>query len=143
MEIVLSIATPLGTSRETDLIYETCAVTVRDKELLADLIVLRMSDLNIILDMDWLTVYHANMNCSQRIVTFTPLDQPSFQILGTTRPAAIQIISALKAKKFVSKGCTGYLASLVETSKVKPRVKDIPIVCDYSTYSGGTPWATT
>lgn len=104
---------PLGVSLDTDLIYKNYAIRVRDEELPTYLILLKMSD-----------YFH-------KIVTFSPIDQPTFQLQGTNRLAGMQLISTLKARKLINKGCTGYLASLIDTSKMKPSLEDIPILHEY------------
>ena len=45
-----------------------------DRELFEDLIVLDMDEYEIILGMDWLSKYHAKIDCRKKIVVFHPLD---------------------------------------------------------------------
>ena len=74
------MSTPFGTtlsSREvmySDRILRACPIIVDDRKLLADLIVLYMIEYEIILGMDWLSKYHAKIDCRKKIVVFHPLD---------------------------------------------------------------------
>lgn len=73
MDVILSIATPLGVSLDADLVYGDYVVQVGGKGLPADLILLDMNDFNVILGMDWLSAYHATVGCFHKRVTFSPM----------------------------------------------------------------------
>lgn len=64
-------------------------------------------------------------------MTFSLIDQPSFQIQGMNRLVGLLVIAILKARKLINKGCTSYLASLIDINKLKPRLEDILIVWEY------------
>lgn len=44
----------------------------------------------------------------------------------------MRIVSVLMARKFINKGCIGYLAPLIEVGKEKLKLEDIPIVSEYT-----------
>ncbi|XP_063942644.1 uncharacterized protein LOC135150311 [Daucus carota subsp. sativus] len=44
----------------------------------------------------------------------------------------VKLISALKAKKLLTKGCDGYLAFVKDTSKVESRIEDYVVVGEYA-----------
>ncbi|XP_023732608.1 uncharacterized protein LOC111880411 [Lactuca sativa] len=53
-------------------------------------------------------------------------------IYGEQRPKSLKIFSFLKARKFISKGCSIYLAYTVDTSKEeKKSVNEVPVVNEY------------
>ena len=63
---------------------------------------------------------------------FQPLKVKSFKFQGTTRKRAVLTISALKARKLLSSGCKGFLASIVVLSKeTELTPEDVPVVRDY------------
>ena len=43
-----------------------------------------------------------------------------------------EIISLMKARKCLSKGCTSYLAFVIDAKKEKKEMKQIIVVCDFS-----------
>lgn len=111
MDVILSIATPLGVSLDADLVYGDCVVQVEGKGLPADLILLDMNDFNVILGMDWLSAYHATVGCFHKRVTFSPMGWLHFRLMVGT--VGVRIIYALRARRLLSKGCTGYLVSII------------------------------
>ncbi|EOY20476.1 Uncharacterized protein TCM_046344 [Theobroma cacao] len=50
--------------------YESCVVRVKDKDILVNLVVLDTLDFDVILGMDWLTPYHASVDCFHKLVIF-------------------------------------------------------------------------
>ena len=57
----------------SDMVLKTCFITVEDKELSVDLIVLDMDEYEVILGRDWLSKYHIKIDCRKKIVVFHPL----------------------------------------------------------------------
>lgn len=110
--------------------YKSCLIEIENKEFPADLVLLDMKDFDVTLGMDWLAAYHASVDCFHKVVTFKPVDQPSFQIQGV-KNSKVQIISALQARKLLNNGCIGYLTSLIGDKQGKTKIEDILIVRDY------------
>ena len=48
--------------------------------------------------MDWLSKYHASIDCMKKIVTFQPPDEEEFLFIGETKKLRTPVISAMKAK---------------------------------------------
>lgn len=69
----------------------------RRKEFSADLIILDMQDFDVILGMDWLQKYKANIDCDKKQITLKLSDHPDVvysgdkQGLGTTNIAEISV----------------------------------------------------
>ena len=94
-------------------------VEVDGRELFVDLIELAMDDFDMILGMDWLSKYGATIDCKRRMVTFEPKGEVPFVFVGTAGGPRVPIISPLKARDLMQGGCIGFLASVVDTSKVE------------------------
>ncbi|XP_060212226.1 uncharacterized protein LOC132639846 [Lycium barbarum] len=97
---------------------------------LAGLIEMPFQDYDVIVGMDWLHRYHAVVDCRSMHVRFRA---PSFShiIVPGERSLTSNIISAVVTRKMVSQGCEAYLAHIFDTYLESPRLKDIPIVCEF------------
>jgi hypothetical protein len=75
---------PIRDSLVTDLVYRSCVVQIADRDLLVDLILLDIQDFDVILGMDWLSTYHASVDCYSKRVTFhIPINLDSIlRVLG-------------------------------------------------------------
>ena len=116
----------------SDRVLRACLIIMDDRELFTDLIVLNMDEYEIILGMDQLSKYHFKIDCRKKIVVFHPLDTDQFVFQGIHTSSRFPLILATKAQRLLEKGCTGYLASVVDVSveqKLKP--EDVPVVQDF------------
>ena len=102
------------------------------RELYADLIELAIHDYDVILGMDWLSKYCANIDCRRKVVVFQPEGEEKFMFKGEITGPRTPIISSLKARRMMGKGCQAFLASIVDTTKNTPEgIEDIRVVCEY------------
>ncbi|KAL5539165.1 hypothetical protein UlMin_046037 [Ulmus minor] len=107
-------------------------IILSERELYVDLIVLDMYDYDVILGMDFLAKYNATIECRLRRVVFRLNEEEKFSFIGERHRKQKTVISAMKARKMISSGCTGYLASVVDTTKEeKAKPEDIPIVRNF------------
>ena len=88
-----------------------------------------MNDYDVILGMDWLSTHHAVIDCRKKKVEFRPPEGIGFEFKGTSRSRLVPTISALRARRMLAAGCTGYLAHIIDkTAEFKLEAKDVPIV---------------
>ena len=72
MDFVLSVVSPLGGEVDTCSICRGCVVRITGQDLVADFVVLDMAGYDVVLDMDWLSTYHATVDCYKKMVTIHP-----------------------------------------------------------------------
>ena len=96
----IHVSTPSGDLLTGTLVYKSCPIDVSSHKLFVDLIVLDIRDFEVILGMDWLASYHANVDCFEKRVTFQILNQPKFSFEGTGVLSPMCIISAMQAYSF-------------------------------------------
>ena len=78
LEDPLSVATPLGDFSVLDRICRRCVVSLDDMQFRADLIVLPMSEFDIILGMDWLSSYLVSIDYLAKTVCLRLPGQAEF-----------------------------------------------------------------
>ena len=74
----LSMATPLSDELETNVFFPSCPVLVEGRELPADLVLLNIIGFDVILGMDWLAQYCANVDFCAKEVIFRIPDENEF-----------------------------------------------------------------
>ena len=84
MDDPLSVATPLGDSSVIDSICMRCIVSLDDVQFSIDLIVLQMSEFDVILGMDWLSSYHVSLDCFAKTVCLGVPSRPDV-VVTTSR----------------------------------------------------------
>ena len=131
LDFELSVSTPLGKTMVAEFICKSCVIKIGGNELLADLILLEIQEFDVILGMDWLAAYHANVDCYKKEVVFCVPGRPEFVFHGSRESLVPNVISAIHANKLLRKGCKGYLAYVVNNQKEGIKIDDIPIVRDF------------
>ncbi|XP_076945107.1 uncharacterized protein LOC143616023 [Bidens hawaiensis] len=106
----LTISIPMENSIVITHIYGDCPIRIESVVCNTDLFPMHMSDFDVILGMD----------CCPKLV---------YQ--GIVPHKTLNIISALKARKFISHGCAGFLASIKDTSVIQKGIDSHPVVCEY------------
>ncbi|CAA0805855.1 Unknown protein, partial [Striga hermonthica] len=107
-------------------------VSIGGHVLEADWYIIEMRDFDVILGMDWLTRYQADIRCQEREVSLFPVfDQPVI-FYGVKSRTVPQVISSMQARKNLSKGsCQGYLVSMVSEDDSERSLERVSIVCEY------------
>ncbi|CAL9019118.1 unnamed protein product, partial [Prunus brigantina] len=127
-----SISLPTGDVLFADMVLRDCYVQVGDAMLEADLIPLELVNLDIILGMDWLEKHRASVDCFRKEVVFRSPGQTEAVFHGERRVLPSCLISAIRAKRLLKKGCVGYLAHIINTQGSTMNLEDIPVVCEFS-----------
>ncbi|TYK02471.1 putative serine/threonine-protein kinase nek2 [Cucumis melo var. makuwa] len=116
-------------------------VLVKGISMLVDLLPLELYRLDVILEMVFIFTYHASMDYHKKEVVFR---KPSFAEVvfrklsfaevvfrGGRKIIPISLISVLKNEKLMRKGCTTFLAHMVEVQREKLKSEDVPVVKEF------------
>ncbi|KAL5554707.1 hypothetical protein UlMin_042108 [Ulmus minor] len=107
-------------------------VVMSEREMSVDLVVLNMIDYDVILGMDFLSKYGATIDCKAKVVSFQPPGEEQFTFCGDKYSKQKMFVSAMKARKWLDSGCTGYLAAVVDTTKkAKVELNEVPVVKEF------------
>ncbi|XP_070024817.1 uncharacterized protein [Nicotiana sylvestris] len=126
------VPTLVGDSVVVDRVYRSCVVTFYGFETRADLMLLDMIDFEVILGMDWLSPYHAVLDCHTKTVTLTMPGLLGLECKGSTIDISSRVISFLKARHMVDKGCLAYLAYVWDTTAESPMINSIPVFWEFT-----------
>ncbi|KAM2154746.1 hypothetical protein ACFX1Q_046522 [Malus domestica] len=119
---------PRGVRCFVDRVYPGCPVIVEDVVMLTNLMPLDIMDFDVILGIDWLHYNCAKIDCYRKIVTFHCPGLPEVTFVGEPSGVRHGIISTMKAKRLLSKGCQGYLAHVVLNDDTPSNVEDVRVV---------------
>ena len=132
LNVRYSVSLPSGELMNSDKIIRGCTVLIDGRELFVDLIVLDMPGYDVILGMDWLSKYHATIDCVKKVVAFQPPGKEEFLFVGSTKKLRTPIISAMKARRLLDSGCIGFLASVMDVYlEQSMKLGDVPVVNEF------------
>ncbi|XP_070003453.1 uncharacterized protein [Nicotiana sylvestris] len=122
----------MGNSVVVDWIYWSYVVTFCGYETRADLLLLDMTEFEVILGMDSLSPYHSILDCHAKIVTLAMPELPRLEWRGSSVSTSSRVISFLKDRHMVEKGCLAYLAYVQDTTTETSAIDSVPVVREFS-----------
>ena len=129
LDIPIRVSTPVGESVIVEKVYRSCLVTFVGSNTHVDLIILEMVDFDVILGMTWLSPNFAILDCNAKTVTLAKPGTDPLVWEGDYTSTPVRIISFLRAKRMVSKGCLAFLAHLRDENSQVPSIESVSIVC--------------
>jgi hypothetical protein len=112
-------------------VFKSCPIWVQGHLFPADLFELPFEEFDLILGMDWLTTHSAIVDCKLKRLTLQSSDGSEVLVVGETTNYLSNVISAIKAEKLVSKGCSAYLAYILDTRVEGPKLNEVRVVQDF------------
>ncbi|XP_071687528.1 uncharacterized protein [Rutidosis leptorrhynchoides] len=94
-------------------------------------LVMPIPSFDVVLGMDWLGRHKASIKCDKKIIHFPLADGTRAVARGDRGRFNCPLISTMKAKKSLAKGCDSFLAYVIDAQKEKKSVSDIPIVSEF------------
>ena len=131
LECGLEISTPTGESLWPSQILKGSLFSIKRQDMEADLILIDLRGLDVILGMDWLASNYASMDCFCKEVIFRRPGLPVVVFYGERRRTPSGLISVIYARCLLRKGCSGFLAHIVDTRSDEARIEDVPVVRDF------------
>ena len=127
----LVVTTPTGEPACVDRVIPSISVAIGDYQLVAQAFVLEMHDFDMILGMDWLDQHYALLDCRRKRVIFRKPGKEEFVYQCPRHKTSKVIVSALRATRLLSQGCTGFLACIVLEKGSEKTVTDIRVVQEF------------
>ncbi|KAK4397669.1 hypothetical protein Sango_1242400 [Sesamum angolense] len=113
----LYVSMPAGGVILDNMVVRSCPVVVEGVTLYADLVVINLSEFDVILVMEWLSCNHALMDCQTKEVVAEVNRQMKTVIVRERKVIPNCLISAVTAFNLIKGGCEAYLSSVRDTTK--------------------------
>ena len=89
-------------------------IDLNENKFHKELLPIDLKKFGILLGIDWLSVNNADIKCRKKIVVIKQIGREPLMVYGDKHRVNSRIISLMKAKKCWSKGCTSYLAFVID-----------------------------
>nr|GFA00971.1 putative reverse transcriptase domain-containing protein [Tanacetum cinerariifolium] len=95
-----------------------------------DLMPIKLGSFDVVISMDWLSKYHAKIICDEKVVHI-PIEDETLIIRGNQSRTRLSLISCIKTKRYISKGCQFFRAQVMEKKLDEKRLENIPVVREF------------
>ncbi|GJY20324.1 putative reverse transcriptase domain-containing protein [Tanacetum coccineum] len=111
--------------------YRDVEIEIDDITFRIDLIPIMLGVFDIVIGMDWLDKYDANILCSQKLIRVVNPQGREIIIYGDKEKGEYKLCSVMKARRYLSRGFHAFMAHVIDTSFEKKSEKDVPIVNEF------------
>ncbi|GJZ73231.1 putative reverse transcriptase domain-containing protein, partial [Tanacetum coccineum] len=119
-----------GKISSTNTILRSCVMNLVDHLFEIDLMPIELGSFDVIFRIDWLVRYDAVIVCGKKEV-HVPYKNKTLVVKGDRGASQLKVISCIKAKKYIKRGCHLFLAQVTEKELTCKRIKDVPVVRDF------------
>ncbi|GKA28643.1 putative reverse transcriptase domain-containing protein [Tanacetum coccineum] len=95
-----------------------------------NLMPIELGTFDVIIDIDWLVKHDAVIVCSEKVVRI-PYGNKMLIVEGDKGVSRLKVISCIKARKYIKRGCHLFLAHVMEKKSKERRMEDVPVICDF------------
>ncbi|KAJ9566000.1 hypothetical protein OSB04_001966 [Centaurea solstitialis] len=111
--------------------FEGCTIELDGEPFSVTLIPMNVGSFDVVLGIDWLRAHDANIGCGKKMVTIPTPRGGLITVYGDKKKGTYTTISMVKARKCLAKGCTSYLAYVIDTKLEKKEIADVDVVRDF------------
>ncbi|KAI3735955.1 hypothetical protein L6452_15482 [Arctium lappa] len=113
-------------------IIRNCKLEIEGREFPIDLMPMVIGGFDVVVGMDWLSTNHAEIICAKKLIRIPGSDGHAVTVYGERRKDKVAIISMVKARKCLAKGCSSFLAYVVDAKLEKKKLEDVEVVREFS-----------
>ncbi|XP_023769001.1 uncharacterized protein LOC111917562 [Lactuca sativa] len=120
-----------GKTENTNNIYIGCTLTINNHSFQIDLMPVTIKRFDVIIGMDWLCPHHAEILCHEKAVHLNLPSGETLFVYSDKPNSNFQIISCVKAQKYLRKEYHAFLANVVDKNQEAKNIKEISEVCNF------------
>ncbi|GJW96627.1 putative reverse transcriptase domain-containing protein [Tanacetum coccineum] len=114
----------------TNTILKGCTLSLVNHIFEIDLMPIELGTFDVIIGMDWLVKHDAVIVCGEKVVRI-PYGNKTLIVEGDKGGSRLNIISCIKARKYVEQGCHLFLAHVTKKKSKEKRMEDMPVIRDF------------
>ncbi|KAD2126026.1 hypothetical protein E3N88_41805 [Mikania micrantha] len=128
---VFDVETAIGKMTRVTEAIDDCYAEIGGHRFPVRLFLITIGGFDVVLGMDWLAKYEANIVCRRKMICLRAMDGSSVTVYGDKAMYAPKIISMIKADVMMRRGCVAYLAYVIEERMDMRTIDDVPVVCNF------------
>ncbi|GKB73312.1 putative reverse transcriptase domain-containing protein [Tanacetum coccineum] len=119
-----------GRIASANTVLKGCTLNLVNHLFKIDLMPIELGTFDVIIGMDWLADNDAVIIYGKKEV-YIPINNRTLVVKGDSNSSRLKVISCIKARKYIERGCNLFLAHITEKEKSEKRLKDIPVIRDF------------
>ncbi|KAI3735710.1 hypothetical protein L6452_15220 [Arctium lappa] len=112
-------------------VLKQCTLSIEGREFTIDLLPMLIGGFDVMVGMDWLSNNHAEIVCSKKLIRLPNHFGEVVVIYDEKRKGEVAIITMAKARKCLVKGCSSFLAYVIDANLKKSKLEDVKIMREF------------
>ncbi|GJW07346.1 putative reverse transcriptase domain-containing protein [Tanacetum coccineum] len=141
IKIVTSYEVELADGRvvSTNTVLKGCTLNLVNHLFEIDLMLIELGTFDVIISMDWLVKHDAVIICGKKVVRI-PYRNKTLPVESDKGMSRLKVISCIKARKYIKRGCHLFLAHVTEKKPKEKRLEDVPVILPGATPVARAPY---
>ncbi|GKC30941.1 putative reverse transcriptase domain-containing protein, partial [Tanacetum coccineum] len=114
----------------TNTVLKGCTLNLVNHVFEIDLMLIELGTFDVIIGMDWLVKHDAVIVCGEKVVRI-PYGNKMLIVESDKGMSRLKVISCIKARKYVERGCYLFLAHVTENKSKEKRMEDVLVIRDF------------
>ncbi|GJW98693.1 putative reverse transcriptase domain-containing protein [Tanacetum coccineum] len=114
----------------TNTVLRGCTLNLVNHLFEINLMPIELGTFKIIIGMDWLVERDVVIVCGKKVVHI-PVKNKTLVVEGDRGTSCLKVISCIKARKYIERGCKLFLAQVTEKEPADRSLKDVPVIRDF------------
>nr|GEW98277.1 hypothetical protein [Tanacetum cinerariifolium] len=114
----------------TNIVLGGCTLNLLNHLFKFDLMPIELETFDVVIGMDWLVEQDAVIVCGKKVVHI-PYKNKTLVVEGDRGASRLKVISCIKARKYIKRGCQLFVAHVTEKEPEEKRLEDVPMIRDY------------
>ncbi|XP_019166517.1 PREDICTED: uncharacterized protein LOC109162227 [Ipomoea nil] len=129
--VKLNVKVASGEVKACDRLFKDVRIAISREDFSSNLIQFGLDGINVVLGMDWLGRFRAQILCGEQKVVLRGPSGKRVSYRGSTEEPGIKLVSMMKMKKYVEKGHEIFLCSVENLEGKRDVAQTIPDVCEF------------
>nr|GEX09284.1 putative reverse transcriptase domain-containing protein [Tanacetum cinerariifolium] len=114
----------------TNIVSKGCSLNLVNHIFEIDLMPIELGTIDVIIGMDWLVKHDVVIVCDEKVVRI-PYGNKTLTFESDKGMSQLKVISCIKARKYIERGCHLFLAHVTEKKPKEKRLEDVPVIRDF------------
>ncbi|GJU11026.1 putative reverse transcriptase domain-containing protein [Tanacetum coccineum] len=114
----------------TNTVLKGCTLNLVNHIFEIDLMPIELGTFDVIIGIEWLVKHDVVIVCGEKVVRI-PHGNKILKVESDKGVSRLKVISCIKARKYIERGCHLFLAHVTEKKSKEKRLKDVPIIRDF------------
>ncbi|GJZ98578.1 putative reverse transcriptase domain-containing protein [Tanacetum coccineum] len=119
-----------GRIASTNTVLKGCTLSLLNHVFEIDLMPIELGTFDVIIGIDWLVKNDVVIVCGKKVVRI-PYGDKMLIVEGDKGVSRLKVISCIKARKYIERGCHLFLAHVTESKLKEKRMEDVPVIRDF------------